>query len=103
MSKEANIKKARMEDKAHIFQRDAISFLATCDKKYDIIFLDPPYASGVYDRVLGLIKERELLNPSGIVTVECSPGYTFNTDGFNIIKDKTYGKVRLCLLEAKHI
>jgi len=98
-----NVKKAGLEDQSLIIQKDAISFLQSTDKKYDIIFMDPPYLSGLYDRALSVILERGLLNPSGIITLECAPDYTFNSDGYNIIKDKTYGKVRLCLLEAKHI
>jgi len=94
-----NIKKGRLEEKAHIFQKDALVFLKTTDKKFDIIFLDPPYASGLYENVLSIIKERCILSPSGFVICECDASYSPRWVGFNVIKDKTYGKVRLYVLE----
>lgn len=95
----SNIKKARMEDKAKVKMADALSFVNSTDCKYDIIFLDPPYASGVYNEVLSVIKKRGLLNEGGVVTLECPADYEFETGGYTVIKDKKYGKVRLCVLE----
>lgn len=97
----ANVKKARLEDKTRIVNTDAISFLLSTDQRFDIIFIDPPYAMGLYGKVLSVIKERELLNKGGLITLECSKDQSIDFEGFTLIKDKTYGKVRLCVLEAK--
>lgn len=94
-----NIKKARLEDRAYVEHCDAISYVRRSSKKFDIVFMDPPYASGLYGEVLSVIKERGLLNPGGVVVCECSADYELSLDGFNVIKDKTYGKVRLYVLE----
>lgn len=94
-----NIKKGRLEGKAHIEQRDALAFLKSTTKKFDVIFLDPPYASGLYEDVLSIIKERGILSPRGVITCECDAGYSMECRGFDIIKDKTYGKIRLYVLE----
>ena len=48
-----------------------MEFLSTTKEKYDIILLDPPYASGLLEEALKLIAKRDLLNPHGIVTAEC--------------------------------
>lgn len=98
-----NIKKARLEDKAYVIQKDSVAFLKETNKKFDIIFLDPPYASGLYRDVLDVIKERAILAPSGVITCECDADYELDCTGFDVIKDKTYGKVRLYVLgEANH-
>lgn len=94
-----NIKKGRLEDRAYVERKDALDFIKTTSKKFDVIFLDPPYASGLYEEVLRVIRERGILSPEGVVTCECDAGYNFSFEGFNIIKDKTYGKVRLVVLE----
>ncbi len=96
-----NIKKGRLEDKARVVHKDALEFLNTTSCRFDVIFLDPPYASGLYEEVLSIIRDRNLLNPNGVISCECDAGYTPVCDGFHIVKDKRYGKVRLCLLEAK--
>ena len=94
-----NIAKAHLEDRVFVECRSAQSFLHSVSRKFDIIFIDPPYASGLYGELLGIISERELLNPGGIVVCECSAGFDLSPQGFDIIKDKTYGKVRLYVLE----
>lgn len=99
-----NIKKGRLEGRAYIEHCDALAYVRRTDKKFDIIFLDPPYASGLYSEVLSVVKERGLLNPGGLVTCECTSDYELAADGFDVIKDKTYGKVRLYVLEeSEHV
>ncbi len=98
-----NIKKGRLEGRAHVEQKDALAFLKTTNRKFDVIFMDPPYASGLYEDALDIIRDRGILSPSGVITCECDAGYALDCKGFDIIKDKTYGKVRLYVLEeAKH-
>lgn len=99
----ANVKKCRMESQAHIEHKDALDFLKTTGKKFDIVFIDPPYASGLYTQILQTIKERKLLTDNAYVVCECDSSYNLDYTGFEVIKDKTYGKVRLYVLEeAKH-
>ena len=95
----ANLTKARLTDKVSLEKCDALSFLGSTPKKFEIIFLDPPYMSELYDKALGIIKQRGLLNPGGVAVCECHSGYTPSLTGYTVIKDKTYGKVRLLVLE----
>ncbi len=98
-----NIKKGRLENKTHVEHCDALRFLKSTDKKFDIIFLDPPYASGLYEDVLDIIKERGILSPNGVIICECDAKYSIQCEGFDVVKDKTYGKIRIYVLEeAKH-
>ena len=39
-----NLKLTGLEGQATVVQRDALAFLTRCREKYDVIFLDPPYA-----------------------------------------------------------
>jgi 16S rRNA (guanine(966)-N(2))-methyltransferase RsmD len=94
-----NLTKARLTDGVSVERKDAISFISETSKKFDIIFLDPPYMSELYDKALSIIKERQLLRSNGLVVCECLAGYTPDCTGYIITKDKTYGKVRLLILE----
>lgn len=94
-----NLARARLSDGVKLERCDAISFLSGTSKKFDIIFLDPPYMSELYDKALAIIKERGLLSHDGLVVCECLAGYTPDFTGYIITKDKTYGKVRLLILE----
>lgn len=96
----SNLKKAHITDRYNVFLTDAINFLNSTDKKYDIIFLDPPYKAGLYEELLSVIKKRKLLKDNGIVVAECDSSNAINCDGYNILKDRTYGKARIYVLEV---
>lgn len=95
----SNIQKCRLCDRADIIESDSINFLEKTSGCYDIIFLDPPYGAGLYEQVLKIIKARGLLKDNGVVIAECDSSYEIAPVGFCIVKNKTYGKVKLYVLE----
>lgn len=95
----ANIAKARLADRVNVIREDALSYIQRTDRKFDIIFLDPPYKSGLYEKVLDIIRERGLTNPHALVVCECPAGSDIATDGYTVLKNKSYGKIRLLVLE----
>ena len=95
----SNLKKTPFSDRAKVFLSDAVIFLRKACSQYDIIFLDPPYAAGLYEEVFKIIKEKNLLKKEGLIVAECDTSHSFSVSGFNIIKEKNYGKVKLYVLE----
>jgi 16S rRNA (guanine(966)-N(2))-methyltransferase RsmD len=60
---------ARLE----VYRRDArigIRGLAQAGARFDVIFVDPPYASSLYEELLNLVSSTCLLAPGGIVVAE---------------------------------
>lgn len=49
---------------------DALKFLEKTDKKFDLIFADPPFELEETDRIPALVFERNLLHPGGWLIVE---------------------------------
>lgn len=96
-----NVKKADFEKVSTIIYGDYLEYLSKCDEKFDLIFLDPPYSAGFSEKALEIIYRRELLAPDGIVVSESDkeniPSYSEN---YSVIKQKNYGRVNVCLLEA---
>lgn len=68
--------------------------LSKFDVKFDIILVDPPYASGVYDNVMKLIEEYDLLNENGYVVCEHPNDLTINSN-LLLVSQKRYGTVTL--------
>ena len=66
-----NLKLCGLTDRARVTAGDSLEFLKSAREKYDLIFLDPPYASGLLEEALKLIAKRDLLRPHGVVTAEC--------------------------------
>lgn len=59
-------------------------------EKFDVIYIDPPYFSGVYENALKKIKSDSLLNENGIVILEHITDICWEETGFKLIKQKKY-------------
>mgnify|MGYP004589273147 CR=1 FL=1 len=88
-----NVSLTGFEEKAEILCTDAKSFISDTKRKFDIIFLDPPYNKGFVLPVLKTISEKELLTADGIAVLESD----FCDDhgdipGLEILKQRKYGR-----------
>jgi 16S rRNA (guanine966-N2)-methyltransferase len=64
--------------------------------KFDYIYFDPPYQSHLYQRVLDLIVELELLSSSGEIAIEHDPKIGTNLiTSLNLIRSKNYGNTAI--------
>lgn len=54
---------------AAVLQQDALSYLRHCGK-FDLIFVDSPYDSGLYESVLETINSVDILSDGGIILCE---------------------------------
>ena len=92
-------------DKAEIRQSDvftAIRALGKQGKKYDIIFMDPPYAEGFYEPVLKEIRKSNILSENGYVVAEAAKGYTLPAiEGFKIFKERKCGPAVMMFLNLE--
>lgn len=91
-----NIEKTHLEG-AYVFNQDFKTFLKNCTKKYNIIFLDPPYQAGYYETALDTIREKDLLSDDGIIVVE-SGSANLDPRGYDIYRQRKYGKANVYLL-----
>ncbi len=95
-----NIQKARMEEKATFISKNALDYLSECKREFSIIFMDPPYRGGLYEKSCGLIFRHSLLQKGGVIAVEWDEdaGKPVFPDQFVREKDKRYGRVHLTVL-----
>lgn len=63
----------------------ADSLKAKLSEKFDVIYIDPPYFSGIYEASLNAVKN----NSVGIIILEHVTEVNFQ--GFEVIKQKKYG------------
>lgn len=66
---------------------DALKLLEKLDRKFDVIYIDPPYYSGVYEEVFCKLTKTDLQNT--IIIAEHSE--PLSVEGFKLIKEKNYG------------
>lgn len=68
---------------------------------FDIVFADPPYALGEekgYASVLATAAARGLVRPGGLFIAEMTAVQNAEeTPGWELVRDRIYGKTRICL------
>ena len=77
---------------------NALKLISKLDERYDVIYLDPPYQSDLYEKALEIIKNERFLNPGGFVILERKTEKITDTEGFNIIKSKIYADKQIDFL-----
>ncbi len=87
-------------DNIEIKKCDANEYLSKTDKKFSLIFLDPPYNKGFIEPVIEKIVSRNILEDDGIIVLESD-----NTDcheafsGLTILKQKRYGRTYITIYQ----
>ena len=68
---------------------DSLKLLSKTKDFFDVIYLDPPYRSGIYEQILKMLNGK-------IIVVEHSEDVDFT--GYTIIKQKIYGSCKVTFL-----
>lgn len=91
-----NLKNCGMQ--APVLQQDAVSFLRNCGK-FDLVFVDPPYDSGLYETVLETINLVDILSEGGIIICEARREKALPEMAAPYYKRReyNYGKVKICI------
>lgn len=94
-----NLRRAKMESDGKVIRADYLDYLKRCREKFNIIFLDPPYAEVFLENALKCITEIDILETGGIIVAERPVGKEFpwEFDGFTRSKDYKYGKTLLTI------
>jgi len=96
-----NAASLKIEDQCEIIKSkdlDALKKFIYEQKKFDIIYLDPPYESNCYDEALNYIFEGELLTEKGIVAIESNRKIDINPLWNVSIREYHYGEVQVVVL-----
>jgi 16S rRNA (guanine966-N2)-methyltransferase len=90
------------EARTTVIRADAYRWIASyAGAGFSVVFADPPYALGEsrgYASVLAALAERGVVRPGGIFIAEMTAVQKAEeTPGWELVKDRTYGKTRLSL------
>lgn len=94
-----NLKRAHLEDFGKVIRSDYLSYLKRCKVKFDIIFLDPPYAEVFLENALKMITEIDILETGGIIVAERPLGKELPWDfsGYERSRDYKYGRTLITI------
>lgn len=91
-----NLEACGMTDKARVVNGDAMSYLKS-GEKFDLIFLDPPYASGLLEQALEEIVRFDICRKHGIIVAESAADKTLPAlaGPYALHREYRYGKIKL--------
>jgi 16S rRNA (guanine966-N2)-methyltransferase len=79
-------------DRAEIAQADALAWLRSSGRRFDLVFLDPPYGAGLLEPVLAALPR--LLKPVHRIYLEWPAGKPpALPPGYEVLKEKSAGQV----------
>lgn len=97
-----NIEAMARSARTEVVRSDAYRYIASYSGPgFDVAFADPPYALGEekgYESVLATLAARGVVKPGGLFIAEMTSAQRAeDTPGWDLLRDRTYGKSRLCI------
>lgn len=103
-----NVEKTRCKDFVFVLNKkhiQALEFFKQSNKKFDIVFLDPPYETDLAEKSTEYIITNNLLNDEGIIIIETDDEERtikgLNVENVEIYDTRRYGRVSLIFLKRK--
>ena len=103
---EQNIDKTKLSGFCRLFNSDVQDFIRVTrgKKKYDVVFIDPPYALHAVAPTLKSMLDGEMLKPTSIIVCESEEADIFESDfalkdRFEIIKCAKYGIAHITIVK----
>ena len=77
----------------------SLAALGTQSGRFDIIFLDPPYESGLLEQAMEKIAQFDILSPHGIMVAESPQNQTLPElpAPYGLYREYRYGKIKITL------
>ena len=101
-----NLNFTKLADRAAVYETDVINALSRMEhqRKFDYIFMDPPYNQLHEKRVLEYLSKSDILSEDALIIVEASleTDLSYASDlGFTVIKEKIYKTNKHIFLERE--
>ena len=103
-----NIEKTRLGDSCRLLTADVNDYIKSAKgrRKFDIVFVDPPYALRAVPQTLAALLSAELIKDTSIVVCESEEEDVFENNAdlkeeFEIIKTAKYGVAHITIITPK--
>ena len=92
----ANLRNTGLEQRAQVIQGDSMLYLRGA-RKFDVIFLDPPYETTLLDKALSLINQFDILKGNGIIVCESKREKEMLavSQPYRMLREYVYGRIKL--------
>ena len=94
-----NLSHTGLAERGKVVQGDYLAFLTGCREKFDLIFLDPPYGTGMLEKALEMIAKIDIVTEHGIIVCESAAEAALPelAPPYQKGRDYRYGKIKITL------
>lgn len=94
-----NLAHTKLADNAKVIQGDFMAFLTGCRERFDLVFLDPPYGTGMLEKALETIAKIDIMTENGIIVCESAAEAVLPEleAPYEKGREYRYGKIKLTL------
>ncbi len=94
-----NLERTALSERARVVQSDYMAFLTRAEGRFDLVFLDPPYASGLLEKALHAIAAIDIVSENGIILCESAAGKELPqlSQPYEKSREYRYGKIMITL------
>ena len=94
-----NLKATGLAQNARVVSGDSMEYLKSVRERFDLIFLDPPYAEDLLENAVAHIARFDILAPHGIIAAEHPVGKVLPAlaPPYRVQRTYRYGKIALTL------
>lgn len=94
-----NLAACGLADRGRVVCGDALQFLASAQGKYDLVFLDPPYAGELLERSLEALERFDILAGHGIIVAESPADKPLPAldAPLRVYREYRYGRIRVAI------
>ena len=94
-----NLALCHLEENAQVICGDSLAALGTQSGRFDIIFLDPPYADDLLERAVAHIARFDILAPDGIMIAESPAEKELPklSAPYRVAREYRYGRIKVTL------
>ena len=103
-----NIEKTKLRESCRVYCSDVLDYIRTAKgrRKFDIVFIDPPYVLRAVPQTLSALLSADLLKRTAIIVCESEEADIFENfvqlgEQFEIIKTTKYGVAHVTILTLK--
>ena len=100
-----NLNHTHLEDDALVIAKNALAAINELSLKgfhFDIVYMDPPYASGYEKAVLDALKRSDIIDNGSLIIIEADKHTDLRlteADGFVLTREKIYKTNKHCFLK----
>ncbi len=98
-----NLALTGLAGRAQVLCGDALGYLSSAQTRFDLVFLDPPYASGLLEQALARITQGDLVAPGGLIVAESALEKALPEPAapYRVYRDYRYGKIKVTIWQRE--